>query len=101
MEPVNFGDTWSQKTNPHPGALRLKGLAGKRCIIWEAEHIHFDYRSRWYLLIGESERDAVWYVDGGELEYDHGNHVNHELYKGNKPVIATLRKRWLSGLYLE
>ena len=102
MNPVNFGDTWSRERNPHPDALSLKDLVGKRCIIWEIKNVDLDgMQYRRYLLIGESEKDAVWYEDGKQLKRDHGHHVTMELIHGNKPVIATVRKKWLYGLYFE
>ena len=101
MNPVNFNDTWSQETNPHPDALRLRDLAGSECTIWETESVSVYHAIHWYMLIGESERSALWYTDGGQLEFDHGSHVRVQLNKDNRPVIATLRKNWLYGLYLE
>ena len=99
MKPVNFADSWSQETNPHPDALELGDLVGKRIIIWDIKRVYYD-GTRWYLLIGKSEKDAVWY-ESDNLREKHGDHVKYQLINDNKPIIATLRKSWLIGLYFE
>ena len=91
MKPVKFADTWRQENNPHPNAPHLKDLVDKKICIWKAEY-NWD-PSRAYFLIGETEEDAVWYYDEGMVIWEHASHIERRV-KYEKPMIATVKKKW-------